>query len=99
MDTPGPSIPKRTRREQGAGVVDRAPAVPVNGGPARTVAFNSTGAWTTRRTVTTTATATATLAAGTDTIRATTTTDGGGPNSDYREVAPGWLGGDRMGNH
>jgi hypothetical protein len=65
--------------------VNRPLAVSVNGGPAGTVAFNGTGAWTTWQTVTTTAT----LAAGTNTVRATATTADGGPNSDYLEVAPG----------
>jgi hypothetical protein len=48
------------------------------------LAFNNTGGWDTWAT----ATVTATLNAGTNTIRATATTTGGGPNTDYLEVEP-----------
>jgi alpha-L-fucosidase len=65
--------------------VNRPLAMSVNGGPATTVAFNPTGAWTTWQAVTTTAT----LAAGTNTVRATATVADGGPNSDYLEVTAG----------
>jgi hypothetical protein len=65
--------------------VNRPLAISVNGGPATTVAFNPTGAWTTWQAVTTTAT----LAAGANTVRATATVADGGPNSDYLEVTAG----------
>ncbi|RSM86704.1 carbohydrate-binding protein [Kibdelosporangium aridum] len=49
---------------------------------AQAVAFNGTGAWTTWQDVT----ITAQLTAGTNTIKATATTAGGGPNLDYLET-------------
>lgn len=55
----------------------------VNGTPAGSVGFDPTGAWPTWQT----ATAQVPLTAGTNTIRLTATTAGGGPNVDYLEVA------------
>ncbi|GAA4583434.1 family 20 glycosylhydrolase [Planotetraspora phitsanulokensis] len=57
--------------------------ISVNGTTAAAgVAFNGTGAWTTWQT----RTLTVNLNAGTNTIRATATTSGGGPNVDYIEI-------------
>ena len=55
----------------------------VNGASVGTLTFAGTGAWTTWQT----ASVPATLAAGTNTVRLTATTAGGGPNIDYVEVA------------
>src|SRR6266536_712265 len=64
--------------------VDRPMDIMANGGPAGQVAFPPTGSWDTWASTT----LTTTLNAGTNTIRATATTVGGGPNLDYLEVVP-----------
>ena len=63
--------------------------VAVNGAALTSLAFPGTGSWDTWQT----ATATATLAAGTNTVRATSTTVNGGPNLDSMTVASGGGGG------
>jgi hypothetical protein len=62
--------------------VNRPTAISVNGGTAVTVNFPSTGTW---ENWTSTSIA-VTLAAGTDTVKATSTTADGAPNLDYVEV-------------
>jgi hypothetical protein len=65
--------------------VNRPLDIAVNGTVVRpALAFGGTGAWTSWQTVTTTAA----LNAGTNTIKATASTAGGGPNLDYLEIAP-----------
>ncbi|MEU6714533.1 PQQ-dependent sugar dehydrogenase [Nonomuraea sp. NPDC046802] len=61
---------------------DRPMSIDVNG-TATTVSFPATGAWTTWREVS----VNATLSAGGNTVRATSTTDGGGPNLDRLRVS------------
>ncbi|WP_344879453.1 PQQ-dependent sugar dehydrogenase [Nonomuraea antimicrobica] len=61
---------------------DRPMAIAVNGTPA-TVSFPATGAWTTWQEVT----VNAALNAGANTVRATSTTAGGGPNLDRLRVS------------
>ncbi|WP_238412209.1 PQQ-dependent sugar dehydrogenase [Saccharothrix deserti] len=64
--------------------IDRPLAVTVDGATAGTVSFPGTGAWSTWRDVTTTVT----LKAGANRIRATATTENGGPNADRISVNP-----------
>src|SRR5436305_1946971 len=59
-------------------------AVSANGAAAAAVDFPGTGSWDTW----VTAAVTVPLAAGTNTIRATSTTTNGGPNVDYLDVIP-----------
>jgi alpha-L-fucosidase len=65
--------------------INRPMSLVVNGGPAMTVNFPGTGAWTSYQT----ASATVTLSPGANTIRLTATTADGGPNLDYVDVATG----------
>ena len=79
--TAGPAT--LTFRYANGTAADRPLAVSVNGGPPVTVAFPSTGVWTTWAD----STVAVTLNAGTNTIRATSTVADGGPNLDYLGVA------------
>ncbi|MFI6481698.1 discoidin domain-containing protein [Nonomuraea sp. NPDC050663] len=68
---------------------NRPVAVTVNGANAASVTFPPTGAWTTW----TTQAATVTLNAGANTIRATATSNDGGPNIDRLDITPDTGGG------
>lgn len=61
---------------------DRPMSLSVNGTPVSTLSFPGTGSWTTWKTVS----APAALSAGTNTVRVTATTAGGGPNLDSLTV-------------
>jgi glucose/arabinose dehydrogenase len=63
---------------------NRPMGISVNGAAGVAVNFAGTGSWDTWQT----AAISVTLAAGTNTIRATSSTANGGPNTDYIEVAP-----------
>ncbi len=89
VTTGGAATLTLTFRYANGTTTNRPVAVTVNGGSPSTVDFPGTGSWTNWQT----RTLTTDLTPGTNTIRATATTAGGGPNLDSMSVTTGGGGG------